>query len=370
MTNLTIASREWASRPVDERFTSLTSMHSFTTQSRRLSMARVLPNRALTVQPDTTDSEHKGLILASDKGTATMSHWAFGQLASRAGAPAGYLRTLPAPLAADALNYGLKVSRDVEEIGVLVRKGRDISTPTIQLAAVTGPNYGRIWNSDITGALVNRFGDGVTGDFRVPSEFGKVDEFQISKSNTTLYASDRDMFVFLADETNRVEVPNRRDGKSGMMARGFIVGNSEVGAGTLFYMDFLFDYACMNRIIWGASHVRTIKIRHTSGAPHRWIEQVIPAIEAQHNSGTASLQGIIASAKQKRVSDIDAFLATRFSGTQVTAIKQAHLADEGRPIETLWDMTTGITAYARQIPYQSERVQVEIEGGKVLQLAA
>src|SRR5690606_33617671 len=121
--------------------------------------------------------------------------WSFGQLAQRAGAPAGYLRTLPSDIAADAINWGLS-RRDVEEVGVLL--SRDVERAnTTALAACTGPNYGRIWNDQIIGQLIRTFGDGPDATFRVPGEFGR--RVEITKANTTLFASDRDMFVFLAD---------------------------------------------------------------------------------------------------------------------------------------------------------------------------
>jgi hypothetical protein len=60
------------------------------------------------------------------------------------------------------------------------------------------------------------------------------------------------LFVFLADEENRIELPNRRAGRLGSFARGFFVWNSEVGKTTLGAGFFLFDYVCCNRIIWGA----------------------------------------------------------------------------------------------------------------------
>jgi hypothetical protein len=37
---------------------------------------------------------------------------------------------------------------------------------------------------------------------------------------------------------------------------------------------------------------------------------------------------------------------------------------------TLWDASTAITAYARGIDYQDERVEIEKIGGKVLKMAA
>ena len=61
----------------------------------------------------------------------------------------------------------------------------------------------------------------------VPGEFGG--RVTVTKDNTTLYASDRDMFVFLADEENRIELPNR-DGrlKPGLFAQvRFATGRAE-----------------------------------------------------------------------------------------------------------------------------------------------
>src|SRR5436309_2315096 len=92
------------------------------------------------------------------------------------------------------------------------------------MRAVTGPRYGRIWNENVVEAMATRFGDGVTGDWRVPGEFGK--RVEVTKDNTTLFAGDRDMFVFLADEDHRIEIPNRRNGQPGSLARGFFCWNS------------------------------------------------------------------------------------------------------------------------------------------------
>ena len=106
------------------------------------------------------------------------------ELASLGAGPAGYLRKLPAPLAADCVNYGLKFQREPEDVGVLLMADVDGGLP--QLRAATGPRSGRVWNSEITKALMDKFGDGRTGDWRVRGEFGK--QVDISKPNTTLYA--------------------------------------------------------------------------------------------------------------------------------------------------------------------------------------
>jgi hypothetical protein len=360
MATLTQASKQWRDRPADQRFTSLLELNDHLIGVKNNSRGRVISSRSLQVVPDEQDNI---FVQGPDGGSAEVTHHAFGQLSSRVGAPAGYLRDLPAPIAADCLNYGLRFNRDIADIGVLLYKNGGPA----QLRAVTGPAYGRVWNATISQALVDRFGDGITGNFRVPGEFKK--RVAVTKDNTTLFASDRDMFVFLADEDHRITVPNRRDGKPGDMARGFFVWNSEVGASTFGVATFLFDYVCCNRIVWGADEYREIRIRHTASAPDRWIEEVAPAIQAYANSSTASIVKAIAAAKANRINDVEDFLKKRFTKSQVSSIQAAHMADEQRPIETLWDAATGITAYARSVTYQNERVNLERQAGLVLDMA-
>lgn len=357
-------SRQWASRPADQRFTSLTALAAATRAAYDRSVARVVETRELTARP----VDDGGLAVCGPDGSPVgLTNWAFGQLAQRASAPAGYLRDLPAELAADCVNYGLRAGVS-ESVGVLLRKD-DAGMPSLH--AMTSPTYGRIWNASIADALVRGFGDGVTGPFRVPGEFGK--QVTVTNENTTLYASDRDMFVFLADETHRIEVPNRRDGKPGSMARGVFVWNSEVGAATLGIATFLFDYVCCNRIVWGAAEYKEIKLRHSSGAPARWIADAMPRIEQYANSSAAGVTQLLVDARAKKIGDDDAvktFLHNRFSKSEATAIVAAHWVEENRPIESLWDATTAVTAYAKTIPFQDKRVAVEREGGRILALAA
>lgn len=367
MTTLTKASHQWMSRPDEERFVNLTSMLKHTQDWRAGCFARTIPNRDIKAMP--VEDDHKALALVTNGAPVIPSHHAFGQMATLIGAPAGYLRTLPSPMVADLLNYGLLSQRNVQEIGTLAHYPGD---DTGQLMAATGPNYGRVWNDTIIEALISRFGDGITGDFTVPGEFGRAVE--VDKANTTLYRSDRDMFVFLADEKNRIEVPNRRNGQPGSLARGFFVQNSEVGAASLKISTFLFDYVCSNRMVWGAKEYAEFSIRHTSGAPHRWIEEAAPALEAYAVSSTRSITDAIAAAQSRKIGkdedDLDKFLKARFTTTQATAIKLAHLHEEDRPIETIWDAVTATTAYARGMQFQDSRVMLERQGGKLLDLVS
>lgn len=368
---LTQASRQWASRPDDERFTSLRDMQKAMEARRRASTAAVISTHSLLAQPYLGDSiedagDGRGLVLMHERlGTQIApTNWAFGQLAQRAKAPAAYMHNLPAPLAADCINYGLRYANKADSVGVLLRDDDGVNG----LHAITGPNYGRIWNADIVGALTKRFGDGVTGDWRVPGEFGK--EVTVTKANTTLFASDRDMFVFLADEKRRIEVPNRRDGKPGSLARGFFVWNSEVGRMSYGIAMFLFDYVCSNRIVWGAEQYHEIRGRHTAAAPDRWLSDVVPAVRAFAESSEAPVLKAIEAARDHTIPNVMDFMRSRFTDARAQAIMAVHEHEEGRPVETLWDAATAVTAYARQIEHQDARVDLERQAGKLLKEAA
>lgn len=368
MTTLTKAHHQWANRPDDQRFTSLDEMLAFSRAQRRASRSLEIATREIEARPIADDP--KGLvIIGPDEQPVIPTNWAFGQIAQRIKAPAGYLRTLPSDLASDCINDGLQ-RRAVEDVGTLLRSSGE---GPASLAAMTGPKYGRVWNDEVIASLIERFGDGRTGEFTVPGEFGKA--VQITRDNTTLFASDRDMFVFLADEQNRIEVPNRRDGQPGSLARGFFCWNSEVGNTSLGISTFLFDYVCSNRIVWGAQGVQEIKIHHTSKAPTRFLEDVAPAMIAYAQSSAQGIRDAIMAAQARKISaDKDEVLdfltkRTRFSRNQAEAINLAHIAEEGRPIETLWDATVGITALAKTKPHQDARIEMEREGGKVMSLA-
>src|SRR5262245_41824968 len=104
MTVLTKANRQWESRPADERFGSLKAMHDAAMGFKTTARVEEIKAKALRAA-----ASGDNLILQADGlGDAVMNNWAFSQLANRASAPTAYLKTLPAPLAADCLNVGLE----------------------------------------------------------------------------------------------------------------------------------------------------------------------------------------------------------------------------------------------------------------------
>ena len=350
------AHNEWASRPDDERFVSLDEMYESMLAVQRQSRALVCANRDLSVQPVEYDGGQKSVAVYGPNGTGyEPTHWAFGQLSSLAGAPAGYLRELPPELICDNLNYSLKFRREIEDVGVLIQKnGSNV------LRAATGPGYGRIWNSEIVSSLIKRFGNGTDGEWRVPGEFGKA--VTVTKANTTLYASDRDMFVFLANESNRIEWNGR------LLARGFFLWNSEVGSKKFGIACFVFDFVCCNRYVWGAQGYEEFSFRHSSGAPHRFLEQIQPALNKYASGEGKEFVHVLEDAKQHKIDapKLDDFLATRFGKNLVQPIKAAHLASENRSIENRWDALNAVTLVAQSYHNQDTRVELEREAGKLL----
>ena len=255
-------SSEWFSRPDDERYLSLSSLHDAVHARSERATARTVETRSLRVEANRNNAERIAIIAPGRDEPIAPTHWSFGQMCSLIGAPAGYLRQLPAPLAGINLQHGLLSHR-----GELV-KTLEADDGRVELRAVTGPDYGRIWDHELVAAVMRFAGNG-TGDTRwkVPgvldwSTMTHNPFVAISKDTTTLYASDRDVFLFLVDDTHPIEAGRLPNGEPDLYFRGFYCWNSEVGSKTLGIASFFLRAVCMNRNIWGAEGFEEISIRY------------------------------------------------------------------------------------------------------------
>jgi hypothetical protein len=198
-------SSEWFNRPADERYLSLNDLFASVKGRSDLSRTRTVESAAVRVEANRDNAERLSLMLPGSDAPIAPTHWSFGQLASLVGAPAAYLRQLPAALAGINLQYGLSSHR-AEQIKTL-----ETDDGRMELRAVTGPDYGRIYDHELVAAVQRIAGNG-TGDTRwkVP---GVLDwstgiynpRIDITQNTTTLYASDRDVFLFLVDDLNPIE---------------------------------------------------------------------------------------------------------------------------------------------------------------------
>ncbi|MBN8931035.1 MAG: DUF932 domain-containing protein, partial [Rhizobium pusense] len=100
-------SSEWFSRPDDERFLSLTELYDAVKARADRATARTVESRAVRVDASRDNAERLSLIVPGQEEPIAPTHWSFGQLCSLVGAPATYMRQLPAPLAGINLQHGL-----------------------------------------------------------------------------------------------------------------------------------------------------------------------------------------------------------------------------------------------------------------------
>lgn len=107
-TNLYTASQQWISRPADERYSSLGDMLAAAETDRQTCKRAIVPADSIEA---VADGQRLLLLGKSTNTRANLTNWSYSQLAAVAGAPGGYLRTLPAQLAADCLNVGLQIGR-------------------------------------------------------------------------------------------------------------------------------------------------------------------------------------------------------------------------------------------------------------------
>lgn len=361
--NMEQANQQWATRPNDERYLSLEELKTAVNRRKRESWTAITSAKDLRVMAngdrigvDVLDPVYNGAR------QVLPTHWAFGQLAAYAGAPAGYLRKLPAELAAINLQWGLEHNPVREDSLVLGQANGDNL-----LRSMTSTSYGRIWDSQVVEAVEKVNHD---GRWQIPAASYKDAD---PRRATTLYASDRDVFIFLVDPERPIEVG------ADILFRGFMAWNSEVGSAVFGLTTFLYRYVCDNRIIWGATDVKELRIRHYGGAPERFAYEGERFLQRYSGESTVQTVEMIWKAKQwelpttsvdKPETRWEKWLRERgFTAGQAKASVQSAQAEEGEA-RSLWDIVNGATAYARQIPHTDERVKVEAVAGKLMQVVA
>ena len=81
-------SSEWFSRPADERYLSLSELMAAVKSRAERSRSRTVESAAVRVQASRKDAERLDLVLPGSDEPVSPTHWSFGQLAARVGAPA------------------------------------------------------------------------------------------------------------------------------------------------------------------------------------------------------------------------------------------------------------------------------------------
>jgi hypothetical protein len=365
MTVLTQAFTQWASRPADQRFTSLADLHEAVTHHREVAAEARAVNlqicRVSTARDDATE-EVRPVFVGPSGREAEFTHWSFGQLAKRVGAPAHYLRELPASLASANLNYGLRTIAEENDVTVATSKLLFAQNGSLVLRALTGEGYTRIWNADITSRLI-RLTEERPEWQPAPAAFD---------GSRGLYASDKDVFAFLVDNDRRIFERGPGEG----LGRGFFVSNSEVGDASFRVTTFLYEYVCGNHRVWGAQGVQQLRIPHVGNADERAFRRL--AIELTKYADTsASLEEAkiekaarfeLGASKDEVLDKVFGLGLTRRLAEQTYALAEQREEWYGNP-RSAWGYTGALTEIARDLPNADERVKLERQAGKIIEIA-
>ena len=325
--NATTAHREWATRPPDERFASVSALYEAARLRRDRTEERVIETRQFRTEAPTPD----GLVLREPSGlTAGLTHWSFEQLAAIAGAPPKYLRTLPADLASSAINHGLRRHHRDEHVLYDLMAER----PAWQLPL--------------------GYKDGVYGAEKVPSG---------------AYLGDRDMFLFMVDGNRDLDDPT--DASHAGLFRGFILRNSDVGAAALTLDVFLYRMICGNNIIWGFQHVAGFRRRHVGASIQDEWTASLTAVRSTLDADVADDRLVLLRAQSRELgSDRAAVIETavqRLDLSQKQAGEAYALAEtfESNP-RSVWGYVQGLTRLSQRTPWQDGRFALDRAASRLL----
>lgn len=359
----------WISRPNMRAFDNLDDLHAYCGGLAANSFAQNMD--LSTVQVGVEDQD---LFLDSPVGPLPLNNWSFGQVSREAQAPVNYLRTLPPKLAAVNLQYGLRRHGQNRQAYIY---SDDVST---RLRAITSPSYGRITDANVVDR-VRQFagrGDGTDSRWKMPGVMDwstRVHDPE-AKGQPTLCASDRDVFMFLCDDRNPIEVGTLPNGDPDLMFRGFYVWNSEVGSRTFGIATMYLRAVCCNRLLWGVEGFNEVTFQHRVNAPDRFIEQAAPMLTQYAEGAAEKVRQGVQAAKAKAIPHGSTEEAVEFLRKRMELTKTFSLSvldrceqEEGKAPETVWDLAQGMTAAARSIPHDDERITVERKAQKLLDSA-
>lgn len=347
------ANQQWSTRPADERFTSLESMHAACLAYAQQAKEKSVPWSDLRVEAVGAD-----LSLIGKAGVpAQLTNYAFGQLSARVGAPAGYLRELPGAIAAQNLNYGLKAKGN-ENAQLLFHNNGNLL-----LRAATSEKYSRIWNYEV----IERLQDVASRNSLVPA---RATIRQGAGTDRALFASDHDMFAFLMSGERCVVDPMGHE-----LYRGIIAVNSEVGAAALKIMAFYFRDICGNFIIWGAEQIAEISLRHVGDIRKGWHNAQVSV--RRYLDGAASLETARFSELTRTIAGTKDGVLDKVFGLRINELSRKTISEsydavvpeqDGAP-NTVWGLAQGVTRLSQRETFADERNKLDKGAGKLLAAA-
>jgi hypothetical protein len=360
--NLYTASNQWASRPDDERFKSLGALLNYAKLKRERARQKDMLFDQFGV-----DADGDNVVMTKGSQRINFTNWSFLQFCSRLKAPPKFLAELPADLAVDVLRFRLQERKDDEDerYSKVLFDYDDGYT----VRAFNGSRYTRVWDYQIVNALTEL----TTKGWDIPpaydpSNFGG----KKTKGHSGLYCGDRDCFVFMVNDSNRIE-----DGSDQGLARGFFVSNSEVGAAAWGITTFLYKYICGNHIVWGAEDVKHIKVRHVGDADQKVMSSLATQLGLYAEQSPKTLEAAIKKAKEFDLAESaeeveDLIFSLRILPRKVVraAIEEATEYEDVFSASpwSAWGLSQGVTRVSQREEFADSRVRVDQATEKILRL--
>jgi hypothetical protein len=366
--NLFNAHDQWRSRPEDERFPSLKAIHNFAKEKRAVARESVVRFKKLAA-----DMEDDNVVLRVGGDILGFTNWSFAQFCNRAGTRHDSVKDLPADLVCDTINFRLDTIGEADDDFDAQRSQLLLSEvgDRLTIRSFHGMGYQRVWDYKVVERIMElgEYGWAVPPAYDKGSFGGEIRE-----GAAGLYCGDRDMFVFMVNDTNRIKRPGSDVG----LARGFFIGNSEVGKQSWQLTTFLYDYVCGNHIIWGVKDVEMIKIRHVGEADEKTIAALAQQLNAYGEQSAHELEGFLKKAAEWKLGDDDEEVEDLLYATRVLPRKTIREAlDEGHQWSevfgdphTAFGMAQAITSLSKQEAYAERRVNLDLASGKVLRMVA
>jgi hypothetical protein len=354
----TTAHREWATRPPDERYTSVQALYEAARARRQHLDARIVDTGTFR-----TEAVEDDLVIREMSGrTAPLTHWSFGQLATLAGAPPQYLRSLPATIASDAINHGLqRVPRDHHQVFA-----EDTAPWTVH--AITSSRYARVHHDELASRVLDLMA--VHPSWHLPLGY-QDGEYGAALVPSGAYLGDRDLFLFLVDGNRDLDDPT--DPTQSGLFRGFILRNSDVGAAALTLDLFLFRAVCGNHVIWGFQRVAGFRRRHIGASiQDAWtssLHAVSNALEADPVHDRARLQRLTTLELGPTRDTVLETVLRRLDVSQQHASEAYTMAEqfETNP-RSVWGYVQGLTRLSQRTPWQDGRFALDRAASRLLTL--
>lgn len=393
--NDTSAHRQWATRPADERFPSVTALHDIVSDEAARSHEETVNLKGMLVTtssgtPNVADIRFdpaapgkRGVeVTLSDGKSYGLTPFAFEQLSRIAGAPPSYLTERSPDLAVQCLREGLS-----DVIAEAPNRGYQFLITDNVIRGITSKGYCRIWDHEVT-EQARDIGDGwvvppgrpavsnqkvrpaTEEDVLKGGKFGLSINIGDMIGDAGVYRGDRDLFILMVNPDRNFD-----DGAGNAISRAVMFWNSEVGYKSIGFKALGFKHVCGNHILWGTKDVLNIRRIHRGDGTRRVFEDLKGFLKIYADGSTTREQVMIAAARTKLVAEtredvVKKVGAMAFSSQKIALdamlLAEQHYDTHRSDPKSFWGMVEGLTYLSQRQPNADTRLNIEKIGGKLM----